>query len=204
PETGLSATSGSSVFANPTTTTTYTATATNSAGCTVTEDVTVTVTPALVVSAEITGPTNPGAHIGGSSPVATYTITADNYSNIAWTMPASATNVSGQCTESISFNYPVGYTTGTISVLVDGNAPCASITRTLNHTCDAPAAPIVSGQKNVCNFIGNATEVTYTIAPDATVGTYNWVLPPGVNVVSGLGTGTLTVTFDNTFGVAGS
>ena len=204
PATGLSATSGNTVTANPTETTTYTATATTSAGCIVTQDVTVTVIPALVVSAEITGPTNPGAHVGSGSPVATYTITADNYSTITWAVPAGATNVSGQGTTSLSFNYPVGYTTGTVSVTVDGIAPCGSITRTLNIACDAPAAPVVSGPKNVCTYIGDGAEATYTIAPDATVSTYNWILPPGVNVVSGLGTGILTVTFDNTFGVAGS
>ncbi|RYZ53478.1 MAG: hypothetical protein EOP49_07255, partial [Sphingobacteriales bacterium] len=241
PATGLSATSGNTVTANPTETTTYTATATTVYGCTVTQDVTVTVSPALEVSAEITGPTNPGAHVGtGSpvatvtqdvtvtvspalevsaeitgptnpgahvgtgSPVATYTITADNYSLITWAVPAGATNVSGQGTTSLSFNYPAGYTTGTVSVTVDGIAPCGSITRTLNIACDAPAAPVVSGPKNVCTYIGDGAEATYTIAPDATVSTYNWILPPGVNVVSGLGTGVLTVTFDNTFGVAGS
>ncbi|RYZ42705.1 MAG: hypothetical protein EOP49_28195, partial [Sphingobacteriales bacterium] len=132
----------------------YTAKATGIAGCFVEAAVEVNVTPALTVSADITGPTNPGAHIGNGSPVATYVITADNYSNITWTIPVGATNVSGQGTTSISFNYPVGYTTGTISVTVDGNSPCGSITRTLNLTCDAPSAPVVSGPVNVCTYVG--------------------------------------------------
>ncbi|RYE17888.1 MAG: T9SS type A sorting domain-containing protein, partial [Sphingobacteriales bacterium] len=153
----------------------------------------------LTVSADITGPTNPGAHIGNGSPVATYVITADNYSNITWTIPVGATNVSGQGTTSISFNYPVGYTTGTISVTVDGNSPCGSITRTLNLTCDAPSAPVVSGPVNVCTYVGTGIPVTFTIAPDATVSSYTWTLPPNVNVVSGLGTGSLTVTFAPAF-----
>ena len=193
------------VYAKPTAGNyTFTATATSTAGCVNSGSAEVNVSPALVVSAEITGPTNPGAHVGTGSPVATYTITADNYSLITWAVPAGATNVSGQGTTSLSFNYPAGYTTGTVSVTVDGIAPCGSITRTLNIACDAPAAPVVSGPKNVCTYIGDGTEATYTIAPDATVSSYNWILPPGVNVVSGLGTGILTVTFDNTFGVAGS
>src|SRR5690606_30581939 len=71
--------------------------------------------------------------------------------------------------------------------------------RTLNIACDAPEAPVVSGPKNVCTYIGTGIPVTYTITPDPTVSSYTWTLPPNVNVVSGLGTGELTLTFNNAF-----
>lgn len=62
-----------------------------------------------------------------------------------------------------------------------------------------PSAPVVSGQVNVCTLIGNNTEATYSIAPDANATGYIWTLPPNVNVVSGMGTDELTVTFNTGF-----
>ncbi|MBX2889112.1 MAG: T9SS type A sorting domain-containing protein [Ferruginibacter sp.] len=184
-----------SVYASPSAGNhTYTATSTSNKGCTNSGTVEVNVTPALDVSAEITGPTNSGAHVGNGSPLATYSITASNYSTIVWNIPNTALNVSGQGTTSISFNYATNYT-GSISVDVTGISPCDPITRTLNITCDAPAAPVISGQVNVCTYVGTNVELTYTAAPDANATSYSWVVPPtNVTVVNGQGTGELTIT----------
>ncbi|HRN93039.1 MAG TPA: hypothetical protein PLS87_11515, partial [Ferruginibacter sp.] len=108
PATGLNTTTGGTVLASPTTQTVYTATATNEFGCTASADVTVDVTPALTVSADIAGPTNATAHVG-SLPVATYSIATTNETSITWDIPAGSTNVTGQGTNTISFNYPIGY-----------------------------------------------------------------------------------------------
>ncbi|MBX2888281.1 MAG: T9SS type A sorting domain-containing protein [Ferruginibacter sp.] len=174
---------------------TYTASSLSEFGCPgASANVEVNVTPALDVSAEITGPTNSGAHVGNGSPLATYSITASNYSTIVWNLPNGALNVSGQGTTSISFNYATNYT-GSISVDVTGISPCDPITRTLNITCDAPAAPVISGQVNVCTYVGTNVELTYTAAPDANATSYSWVVPPtNVTVVNGQGTGELTIT----------
>ncbi|HRO97593.1 MAG TPA: hypothetical protein PLY79_11065, partial [Ferruginibacter sp.] len=191
---------GSSVSVTPTTQTTYTVVATNTTtGCqSAPQQITVDVTPALTVSADIVGPTNATAHVG-SLPVATYSIATTNETSITWDIPVGSTNVSGQGTNTISFNYPVGYSGGSISVTVEGNSPCEPITRTLTITYDCPQAPVVSGPTNVCPFVGTSTEVTYTVAPDPGVSSYNWVVPPNVTIVSGQGTGSLTVTFQTGF-----
>ncbi|RYZ48347.1 MAG: T9SS type A sorting domain-containing protein, partial [Sphingobacteriales bacterium] len=55
-------------------------------------------------------------------------------------------------------------------------------------------APEVTGLVNMCPFEGTGEEVTFTIAPQPGVTTYNWNLPPLVNLVSGQGTEQITVT----------
>ncbi|HRN92409.1 MAG TPA: GEVED domain-containing protein, partial [Ferruginibacter sp.] len=186
------------VYAMPASNQTYTATAVSAAGCSVDETVDVTVSPTLTVGADISGPVNACAHTTGN-PVAVYSIITDNETSITWDIPAGATNVSGQGTSTISFNYPNSYPGGTLSVTVTGGPGCEPITRNLAIGVVGPAAPVVSGPTNVCPFVGNNTPVVYTVTPDPSVVSYNWVVPPNVNIVSGQGTGTLTVTFETGF-----
>ncbi|HRO17909.1 MAG TPA: GEVED domain-containing protein [Ferruginibacter sp.] len=182
------------VYAMPASNETYTATSTSSTGCSVEEDVNITVSPTLTVGADIDGPDNACAHTTGN-PVAVYTIVTANETSITWDIPAGATNVSGQGTNTLSFNYPPAYPGGTLSVTVTGGPGCAPITRNLAIGVVGPMAPVVSGPINVCPFVGNNTPVVYTVTPDPSVVSYNWVVPPNVNIISGQGTGTLTVTF---------
>ncbi|MFT3911264.1 MAG: T9SS type A sorting domain-containing protein [Ferruginibacter sp.] len=58
--------------------------------------------------------------------------------------------------------------------------------------------PIVTGPVNVCPYVGTGIPVTYTATSAGATG-FTWVLPPNVTVVSGMGTGALTVTFQNGF-----
>lgn len=185
------------VYAMPDANTTYTATITNTYGCTTSQTVDVTVNPALTVGSEIVGPTNATAHVAGF-PAATYTIATTNETSITWNIPAGATNVVGQGTNTISFNYPNFYT-GTISVTVEGMAGCEAITRTLNIIFDCPGAPVVEGPENVCPYVGSGEEVTYSVVPDPSIASYVWTLPPNVTLVSGQGTGSITVTFGTAF-----
>ena len=64
----------------------------------------------------------------------------------------------------------------------------------------ALTAPEISGLKNMCPFVGTGEEVVFTITPQAGVTSYNWVVPPTVNIVSGQGTEQLTVTILPGFG----
>lgn len=90
---------------------------------------------------------------------------------------------------------------GTYTVTATGLNGCTGqtnivITQSLTNLVGAAT---VSGLTNVCPFLGNNTPVTYTAsAPNAT--SYNWVLPPNVNLQSGQGTATITVTFNAGFG----
>ena len=200
PAAGLSSTTGNTVTANPTVTTTYTATAKNTFNCTSSSTLTVTVTPALQVGAAISGPDNACAYMGNGSQLAVYTVATTNSSSITWTLPSGAINVTGQGTNTISFNYPMSFTSGNVSVLVASLAPCtATITRTLAIGRTVPSAPVVSGIVNVCNYVGTGVELTYTAAADANVTSYVWTVPPTVTIVSGQGTNSINVTLSPGF-----
>ena len=110
PATGLSATTGSSVTANPTATTTYTVTGTNASGCTSTATVTVTVNPLPTASV------NSATVCAGSPATLTATTSASSPSYL-WS-PGGAT------TASITVS-PASTTTYTV-VVTDGTTGCAN------------------------------------------------------------------------------
>jgi subtilisin-like proprotein convertase family protein len=96
-------------------------------------------------------------------------------------------------------------------VIVDGVSQGAITTYTFNnvqapHSISATfvaqsplTAPVVSGPTNVCPFLGNSVQVTYT-AVSAGATSFAWTVPANVNIISGQGTANLTVTFNAAFG----
>ncbi len=199
PSEGLSATTGSSVTASPSATTIYLVTATNSFGCTTSNSVTVTVTPALIVGAAITGPSNACLYMGEGSNLASYSIEAENAADYNWILPAGALNVTGQSTNTISFNYPMSFTSGSVQVNVIAGPGCESINRSISIGRTIPSAPTVSGIVNVCNYVGTGVELTYTAVPDPNVSSYLWTVPPTTTIVSGQGTNSINVTLQPGF-----
>ncbi len=184
PSDGLNLNSGNVVTANPAETKIYTALCTNVFGCSSTNTATVNVSQELEVGAAISGPLNACSYTGNSAPQAVYTIAAENAESITWTIPAGAFNVNGQGTNSISFNYPLNFVSGDVSVLLSPTAPCSSyITRILSISKELPTAPVVSGLVNVCNYVGTGLELTYNIAPDENATSYLWTVGSMVTVV---------------------
>ncbi|HNP54502.1 MAG TPA: T9SS type A sorting domain-containing protein, partial [Ferruginibacter sp.] len=102
----------------------------------------------------------------------------------------------------------VNPTTGLVTAVGAGTT---SISYTINSGCGSPAtasaslsvavntAPVVSGPTNVCPYLGNSTQVTYTANTPGASG-YTWILPPNVNLISGAGTNSIVVTFNAAFG----
>jgi hypothetical protein len=152
-----------------------------------------------VTVGQISGPANACAYTGVSGLLATYTVSSNDANpGYTWTIPAGATSVSGQGTNSISFRYPTGYAGGNISVVV--TSVCAAPeTRTLAVTTSAPVAPVVSGLVNVCPFIGTGQQLTYSVVADPAAISYQWTVPPTVTLVSGQGTNSIVVTVGNGF-----
>ncbi|MFT3911088.1 MAG: T9SS type A sorting domain-containing protein [Ferruginibacter sp.] len=60
----------------------------------------------------------------------------------------------------------------------------------------------ISGQTNVCAFVGTERTVTYTISPVSGAELYLWTVPPTANIVSGQGTTTIVLTFASGFTAA--
>jgi hypothetical protein len=98
-----------------------------------------------------------------------------------------------------------------ISVVMTSNfTPCASgnpatsntITMTVYTAANTPGA--ISGPIDACPLIGLVTPTTYSISAVAGAVSYQWTVPVGATLVSGQGSTSIDVTFDNTFALTNS
>jgi len=114
------------------------------------------------------------------------------------------------CGDNITYTITAASCFAIEDVIVDGVSQGAVSTYTFNnvqqpHSISASfvalsplVAPTVTGPTNVCPFLGNNVQVSYTAA-SAGASSYTWTLPPNVNLVSGQGTANITVTFNAGF-----
>ncbi|MCW3089832.1 MAG: hypothetical protein JWP81_901 [Ferruginibacter sp.] len=162
PADGLSATTGSSVTANPTTTTTYTVTGTDDNTCSNTATVKVTVNPLPSVSA--------GSDVaicsGGST-----TLTATGATSYSW---SPADGLSATTGSSVTAN-PTSTTTYTVTG-TDGNT--CSNTATVKVTVNP--LPTVSAGSDVAICLGGSTILAATGATS-----YSWSPATGLSATTG-------------------
>jgi len=116
-----------------------------------------------------------------------------------WTVPAGATGLTGQGTNTISFTYPAGFTSGSVSVTAT-NGCGTSGPRTLSITRLNPGTPSVIDviQTAFCGDapLGTSRVFTYTLASMPTNATsVQWTIPVGAQLVSGQGTTSITVRY---------
>jgi hypothetical protein len=157
------------------------------------------VTPAAIV-----GPTDVCPLMGLDTTVY-YTIRKVNYATYyTWTVPIGATIIShpgglGVNDTIIEVKWLNTFNTGFISVVAKAN--CAnSGTRSLTIMRKIPGTPApISGPTDACPLMGTASTATYTIAPVLNATSYNWTVPSGATIISGQGTTSITVSYDNTF-----
>lgn len=173
--------------------------ATNSFPCTSAESEleVVKIVPGIPVA--ISGPVN-ACEYAGALTNATYSIASvPNATGYTWTLPNNATLVSGQGTTSIDVSYAGAFTSGSIKVTADAN--CGSrAPRSLTIRKTGAAAPgNISGPTNACPYLGNFTNVTYSIDPVDNATSYDWVLPNNMVLISGQGTTSITVNFNSNF-----
>lgn len=149
--------------------------------------------------------------VGGFNPETTFT----------WSVPAGATIVSGQGTNTILVSF--GNTDGNISV--DYSNPCQTLSSSFpvtGSTCTFYAggsndgssttrncatnltggsvfttSPI-AGSSTFCDFATESYSIVVTGTTPTT--TFTWFVPPGATITSGQGTTTILVTFANTSG----
>ncbi len=115
----------------------------------------------------------------------TYEVAAVDGGTYNWSVPADATILSGQGTNSISLDW--GCSAGEVIVAVNGS--CANA---LNDTIQVELRPnSVTGFATVAE---NSLGRTYSIKP--VIGaTYTWAVPTGASIVSGQGTPSIVVDF---------
>lgn len=139
--------------------------------------------------------------ISGTTPVCpnatnvVYTVNNTVGSTYNWTVPAGATIVSGQGTNSIIVNW--GTTAGNITV-TETNA-CGSGTAVLYPVTmlPLPSTSPISGGNPSC---ANATGITYSVT-NTPGSTYNWTVPAGATITSGQGTSVITLNWGANGGV---
>ena len=186
PATGLSATSGATVTANPTTTTTYTVTATATDGpCTntATKQVTVTVLTPNAGTVSVT-PANPTICSGGSGTSLTASTTGSTGTiTYAW---SPATGLSATTGASVTAN-PTFTTTYTVTATATDGSCTNTATKQVTVTVLTPNAGTVSvtpANPTVCSG-GSGTSLTASTTGSTGTITYAWSPATGLNTTSG-------------------
>ncbi len=145
----------------------------------------------------ITGPTNVCANIGSTGTAASYSVPVQaNATGYTWTVPAAVTDLSGQGTNSISFTYPDGFTSGSISVTAtNGCGTSAARSLAVSRLNPATPSPIDVIQTQVCGAPGGRA-FSYTLAAmPANATSILWTIPAAGTLVSGQGTSSITISY---------
>ena len=142
----------------------------------------------------IATPAQPGAIAGLSTVCGNTNNVAYSISNIVgadaytWSVPASATIVSGQGTNTLTLNWGAS-PSGTISVLASNACGNSAPSNLAIVGTSAPVTPMLTGATSIC---GNSTE-NYTVSNAAVGVTYTWSVPASGTLNSGQGTGNISV-----------
>jgi hypothetical protein len=120
---------------------------------------------------------------------------ADYY---VWNFPEGVVILSGQGTTNVTVDVSGSFDAGIIEVLAAndcGASPTVGFTFPVLQTNpdmpDTPTGPTVISAPGL--------PVTYTVPAVAGATSYNWTVPPGVGIISGQGTNTVTVAFASFF-----
>jgi hypothetical protein len=144
-------------------------------------------------------PDTPGPVLGSltgckDGPVQAYVDPVAGATGYTWTVPADATILTGQGTDSISIAW--GSLSGNVSVFAENMCGQSSLSERFLQTDSIPLDPgSITGNDTVCT---NHTGYAYSIPviPNAT--SYVWNLPPGATIATGEGTASITVDFSQT------
>lgn len=187
---------------------TYTVTVTAAGGCTDTESITVTQGIIAPVLSPISGLTNVCPYIGTGTQL-TYSVVQDpNATSYQWTIPPTASLVSGQGTNSIIVTINNNFLTNLNRVIkVHAISACGSTPEnTMYLLAQTPSTPglVNASSTNVCAAITTNTAITYFIPKVTAATSYNWLAQTGTTTIihpngPGVNDTIVTVTFTNTF-----
>ncbi len=169
----------------------YSVTVTDACSQTISKEISVDVGTAPGPAGQITGIATictPLAGVNYSIPIIPG---AESY---LWTFPAGVTVTSGGNTNAITVAFSTSATSGTISVkghsTFCGDGAPSILSLTINPSPE-PAGPI-SGLASLCQ---GPLLHSYSIVPLPNAASYDWAVPPGVIIVSGSGTNTISCLF---------
>jgi hypothetical protein len=128
----------------------------------------------------------------------TYSVSPQS-GTFTWSVPSGMTIQSGQGTNVLTVFVSTTFTPGNISVsLNNGCGGSISSTKSLSTIQSNITASPIQGPSSVCSLIGTSTTATYSISPISGVN-YNWIVPANSTIVSGQGSNSINVTFQNGF-----
>ncbi len=140
----------------------------------------------------ITGPVNGVCQQNGVVYSIAAVPTATSYT---WSVPAGATIASGQGTNSITVNFTGSFIDGNISVLASTVCGSSTVTSLLVNGITVTPGTITGASIGDCRLESQV----YSIAAVPGASSYTWVLPPRVSILSGQGTTSIRVKFDDDF-----
>jgi hypothetical protein len=108
-----------------------------------------------------------------------------------WTAPAGAI-ITGQGSNQVNITFPIGFTSGFVRVVAQN--PCGNSNQRSLFVRSKPLQPgIISGPTSgLCGSVQ-----TYSISPVAGATSYTWTAPSGSSVISGQGTTSIQIQFNN-------
>jgi RHS repeat-associated protein len=123
-----------------------------------------------------------------------------NATGYVWTLPPGASIASGSNTRSITVNFSASAASGNISVYgtnCSGNGPSSSLAITISQYPGTPGA--IGGTTSICE----GSSATYTVPAIANATSYSWVPSGGPVSMTGSGTNSVTVSFENNYPTPG-
>lgn len=117
----------------------------------------------------------------------------------SWSIPSGVTITSGAGTRSIIVTYTASSISGIIKVTpvnTCGNGASSSVSVTVSTSVPS-AAGTISGPTSAC---AGTTGLVYSIAAVSNATGYNWVVPSGSTITSGLNTNSITVNLGSVSG----
>lgn len=153
----------------------------------------VTVNPLPGIAGNITGT---ATVCQGQNGVVFSVPAVSNATTYNWVIPSGATIVSGNNTSSITVDFGTAAVSGTVTVT--GANSCGTGTTSPTYTITVNPLPGAASPITGTNFIDICpivTGTTYSTGIISNATNYIWSLPSGATIVSGNGTGTITVDF---------
>lgn len=151
--------------------------------------------------ASIDGPVNVCNYVGTNDRIIYTAVSVAGVSNYDWTVPSTVNILSGQGTNVLTVTLSAGLTAAANKQLrVRATAPCGVSSYTIKYlTAQIPGSiTTITGPADMCPFLGNGQEATYSITPVAGAVSYQWNVSQGAMITQNNGTD-IRVQFDNNY-----
>ena len=155
--------------------------------------------PSIGAPSGISGPQLVCSYAGTGQIINYSTPTVAGITNYIWNMPSGATIINGLGTNTVGIQFAAGFTGGNIGVsLSNGCSLSQQFILQLYGVSTSTQLIAINGLSNVCSFIGTGSTV-YSVTPPVGANSYEWSVPNGATIISGLGTSSITVSFASSF-----